>query len=67
MPSIYEYAYARRLRDKHGAGNDESPFRPVASETLVWQSGITRFQSQGIETLGTLMKVASGKGSLVTS
>jgi hypothetical protein len=37
----------RWLRD---ADSDESPFRPLASETLVWQAGITRFQSQGVKT-----------------
>jgi hypothetical protein len=30
--------------------HNESPFAPLGSGTLVWQSGITRSQSQGIKT-----------------
>jgi hypothetical protein len=36
----------------------ESLYAPFGSGTLVWQSGITRFQSQGIKTPGTSTKVA---------
>ena len=40
--------------------NDESPSHPPGAGTLVWQSGITRFQSQEIKTSETSTKVASG-------
>jgi hypothetical protein len=37
---------------------DESPFTPFGSETLVLQSGITRFRSQEIKTREPLARVA---------
>jgi hypothetical protein len=52
---------------RRGVWEQRESLYPPGARTLVWQSGITRFQSHRTKTLGYLKKVASGRGSLVTS